>query len=117
MNRMTTAALCAAAALSCGSAAAKNGFADQSPLSITDFAICTAAAMKSGKGIAFYEKWSAPLTKRYAIIFPKKTPEQIDTYTTERINDKRRGLERKGVMTTQAFFKFYESNCKGYEPK
>lgn len=85
-------------------------------MDVTDLALCTAAAMKSGQGINTYQKWSAALEKRYKVIFPNLTAKQLDSYTAERTVDKRRELERRGIHTTPAFLKFFKDNCEPFSP-
>ncbi|MFN4317198.1 hypothetical protein [Acinetobacter parvus] len=85
-------------------------------LDVTDTAVCTAAAMKSQR-FNLYDIWAKELHNRYTLIFPQKSQKEIDEYTSERIMDKKRALERKGYTTKPAFLKFYDQNCKGYEPK
>lgn len=85
-------------------------------LDITDTALCTAAAMKSQR-FNVYDIWANELHNRYALIFSQKSQKELDEYTTERIFDKKRALERKGYTTKPAFLKFYNQNCKGFEPK
>ena len=95
-----------------------HGFAKKptTSLDVTDTALCTAAAMKSQR-FNIYDLWAKELHNRYALIFSKKSQKELDEYTTERIIDKKRALERKGYATKPAFLKFYNQNCKGYEPK
>ena len=91
-------------------------YADKSELDITDMAICTAAAMKSGNGIEIYKRWANALNARYKIIFPHLSDKERDIYTAERIMDKKKALNRKGYETTPTFKKFYSLNCKEYAP-
>lgn len=92
------------------------GYQDRSPLDITEFSVCTAAAMKSGKGLDFYMKWANALHKRYGVIFPTYSETKLSQYTSERVLDKVKGLNRNGYETRQAFLGFYEKNCAGSEP-
>lgn len=92
------------------------GFSDKSSLNITDFLICTSAAMKSGQGIDVFKKWSKPLQARYAVIYPNKSSKEIDSYSAERIVDKRKELNRMGIFTTPEFLRFYNQNCAPYAP-
>lgn len=85
-------------------------------LDVVDTALCTAAAMKSQR-FNVYDIWATELHNRYALIFPKKNQKELDQYTTERIIDKKRVLERKGYTTKPAFLQFYNQNCKRFEPK
>lgn len=85
-------------------------------LDVVDTAVCTAAAMKSQR-YNVYEVWVTELKNRYTLIFPNKSKNEIDEYTSERVLDKRRWLERKGYSTKPAFLKFYDMNCKDYIPK
>ncbi|MCH7381181.1 hypothetical protein [Acinetobacter higginsii] len=85
-------------------------------LDVVDTAVCTAAAMKSQR-FKVYDIWATELKNRYALIFPNKSKSELDEYTSERILDKKRGLERKGYSTKPAFLKFYNTNCKDFEPK
>lgn len=85
-------------------------------LDVVDTAVCTAAAMKSQR-YKVYDIWVTELKNRYAMIFPNKTNKELDDYTTERVLDKKRWLERKGYSTKPAFLKFYDMNCKDYIPK
>lgn len=84
-------------------------------LDVVDTALCTAAAYK--QDFKTFTLWSTELNNRYTLIFPQKTKDEIDSYTTERIQDKKRALERKGFSTKPALQKYYQMNCKGYEPK
>jgi hypothetical protein len=92
------------------------GFADHSSLGTVDLALCTAAAMKSGQGIPLYTRWSSALDARYKIIYPALSDAQRDAYTSERIIDKRKNLERRGIATAPAYLRFYGSNCESYQP-
>lgn len=85
-------------------------------LDVVDTAVCTAAAMKSQR-YNVYEVWVTELKNRYTLIFPNKSKNELDEYTSERVLDKRRWLERKGYSTKPAFLKFYDMNCKDYIPK
>lgn len=85
-------------------------------MGVTDIALCTAAAMKSGQGIDLYRKWSTALKRRYQAMHPSYTSEQLDGYTAERTIDKRRELERRGIHTTPAFLKFFKDNCEPFSP-
>lgn len=97
--------------------AAGQGFADKSDLGTTDLATCTAAAMKSGQGIELYQVWSSALDSRYKVIYPNLSDTDRDAYTSERILDKRRNLQTRGIGTAPAFRKFYDENCKAYLPQ
>lgn len=92
------------------------GFSDKSPLSTPDVALCAAAAMKSGQGFALYKKWVDALEARYKTIYPNLTAKESDAYTAERVLDKKRVLERKGIETAAAFKKFYLDNCSSAAP-
>lgn len=85
-------------------------------MDIVDLANCTAASMKMGNGISFYQKWADVLHVRYQKISPSKSFDEIDKYTSERIIDKKKGLERKGIQSQQAFTDYYNLNCKKSEP-
>ena len=85
-------------------------------MDITDLVNCTAASMKMGSGIAFYQKWADVLHVRYQKISPEKSFDDIDKYTSERILDKKRELERSGIRSQQAFTDYYNINCKKSEP-
>lgn len=85
-------------------------------MEVSDLALCTAAAMKSGQGIETYRKWSGALLKRYQVIYPNYTPKQLDSYAAERTLDKRRELERRGIHTGPAFLKFFKDNCEPFAP-
>lgn len=98
------------------SGAANAGYQDKSPLDITEFAVCTAAAMKNGKGLNFYMNWANALHKRYGVIFPTYSEAKLSQYTSERVLDKARYLNRNGIETRPAFAKFYDNNCAGNEP-
>ena len=99
-------------------AAGSEVFAKQptTSLDVTDTAVCTAAAMKSQR-FNVYDIWAKELHNRYALIYPKKSQKELDGYTTERIIDKKRALERKGYTTKPAFLEFYNQNCRKFEPK
>lgn len=86
-----------------------------SEIGVTDMATCTAAAMKSGVGAKVYTKWADALLKKYQSIYPNKSFNEVDSYTSERILDKKRRLQSKGYDTTLAFKKYYDINCKDYE--
>ncbi|WP_336916594.1 hypothetical protein [Acinetobacter modestus] len=85
-------------------------------LDVVDTAVCTAAAMKSQR-YNVYDVWVTELKNRYTLIFPNKSKNELDEYTSERVLDKKRWLERKGYSTKPAFLKFYDMNCKDYVPK
>lgn len=108
-------AVCAAL-LAMATAASAAGFADKSTLGTPDYALCTAAAMKSGQGFALYKSWVEPLNARYKVIYPNLSDKERDAYTAERVLDKRAALNRKGIATTPAFKAFYDTNCKPYGP-
>lgn len=90
---------------------------DNSKLGITDLAICTAAAMKSGYGIQTFTDWSETLEKRYHSIYPNLNAKELDLYTSERIKDKLNYLKRNGILTSFKFKEFYDNNCKSFYPK
>lgn len=92
-------------------------FPDKSELGTTDVALCTAAAMKSGQGIELYKVWSTALYSRYKLIYPKLSDADRDAYTSERIIDKRKSLQTRGIETAPAFKKFYDDNCRAYLPQ
>lgn len=94
----------------------KEGYADRSDLDITDFLICTAATLKTGP-VEKYVKWADALNARYSLIYPDKTLQQIQSYTTERVLDKRRYLQGKGIISKPANEDFYKKNCAASEPK
>jgi len=98
------------------SAALAQAFADSSSLGTVDLAVCTAAVMKSGQGIALYKTWSGALDERYKVIYPKLSDKERDAYTSERIIDKRRALEAKGIVTVPAYKRFYVENCNDARP-
>lgn len=102
--------------LSLAPAAALAKWPDKSQLDTPDLALCAAAAMKAGIGFGAYQPWAKALEKRYQTLYPKKTAQEIDAYTAERIIDKRKNLERQGLGTTPAFKKFYQDNCVNYHP-
>jgi hypothetical protein len=85
-------------------------------MDVTDIALCTAAAMKSGQGIEVYRRWSSALLKRYQVIYPNYSTQQLDAYTAERTLDKRKELERRGIHTRPAFQKFLKENCEPFAP-
>lgn len=91
-------------------------FSDKSELGTTDMALCTAAVMKAGMGIDAYRPWANALDARYRQMYPKKSANEVDSYTSERIVDKRRELERRGLGTSAAFKKFYKDNCESSHP-
>ena len=91
-------------------------FNDKSELGTTEVALCTAAVMKAGMGIDAYRPWAKALDARYRQMYPKKSVKEADSYTSERILDKRRELERRGLATTAAFKKFYKDNCESSHP-
>lgn len=98
------------------SVASGKSFSDKSPLETTDLAVCTAAAMKSGQGFNLYNRWVTALDARYKVIFPQLTSKERDSYTSERVIDKRKLLNRQGIFTPPAFRKFYTDNCHPYLP-
>lgn len=114
--KTTIALLALSASLAIAPATANAGYADKSPLNITDFAVCTAAVMKNGQGFNAYKTWVSALDARYKVIFPNMTEKERDAYAAERVIDKRKYLNRKGIETTPAFLRFYNENCKGFEP-
>lgn len=85
-------------------------------MKITDLTSCTAASMKMGNGIAFYEKWADVLHVRYQHTSPSKSFDEIDKYTSEMILDKKRELEKSGIHSQQAFTDYYDANCKKSQP-
>lgn len=89
---------------------------DISKMEVTDLAICTAAAMKSGNGIATYNDWSELLEKRYKSIYPKMSTQELDQYTAQRIQDKLSYLKQNGILTNFKFKEFYDKNCKIFYP-
>lgn len=80
-------------------------------MDVVDMTTCTAAAMKAGQGIELFTPWADALTLRYSKIHPNKSPQEIDSYTTERISDKRKYLQSIGISTATGFYKFYQQNC------
>jgi hypothetical protein len=98
------------------SSANAKGFADKSPLSTPDMAVCTAAAMKSGQGFDLYKRWVGALEARYKIIYSNLSPKEVDSYTAERVMDKKRSLNKKGIQTSSAFKNFYSVNCSDSTP-
>lgn len=83
-----------------------------SSMDVVDIAVCTAAAMKAGQGIELFRPWADTLTARYKKIYPNKSPEELDSYVTERMSDKRKYLESTGISTSAGFYKFYKQNCE-----
>lgn len=96
--------------------ASAKGFDDKSSLGTTDLALCTAAAMKSGQGFDLYNDWAKALDARYRRMYPQKSVAEVDAYTAERVVDKRKNLERRGIGTTPAYRKFYDENCAPFKP-
>lgn len=92
-------------------------FEDKSSLSTVDMAVCTAAAMKSGQGIQLYTTWANALEARYKRIYSNKSQKEIESYTVERVLDKRKKLNNDGISTTPAFKNFYTKNCADYAPQ
>ena len=77
-----------------------------------EVALCAAASMKIGQGIAIYKVWTGELSARYRKIYSDKSETEIEKYTSERITDKLDSLKEQGYSTPEAFLKFYKLNCK-----
>jgi hypothetical protein len=89
---------------------------DKSQLGTVDMVVCTAAVMKSGMRINVYNIWTTALRNRYKKMYPTKTVKEIDTYMSERIIGKRAKLENQGIYTAPAFKRFFDKNCKDFQP-
>lgn len=89
-----------------------DGFADKSSIDTPTMAKCTAAAMKINS--ALFGQWYDALLLRYTMIYKdSKTEKEIESYTLERILDKRRALNRDGIDSKRAYSKYFSNNCEG----
>jgi len=79
---------------------------------ITTVITCTGATLKMGdKGL--WDRWIAEASRRVAVAYPKKSPQQVEAYALERALDKRRSLEGEGLSSPRAFTEYYNKNCLG----
>ena len=88
------------------------GFPDGSDMGTPEMAKCAAAALKIE--MKLWKKWHSATEARYAIIYKgKKTPKQIESYTFERIMDKKKRLNSQGIDSKRAYKSYFNNNCSG----
>ena len=88
------------------------GFPDGSSLSSPAIAKCAAAALKFD--MQLWKKWYAATKGRYEIIYKDKmSAKEIESYTMERVFDKKAKLQREGFDSKRAFKKYFKMNCEG----
>ena len=87
------------------------GFPDKSDMSTPDMAKCSAAALKIEMNL--WKKWASATEARYALIYKDKSPDEVESYTFERIMDKKRYLNGKGIDSKRAYKNYFENNCAG----
>lgn len=81
-------------------------------MDIVQLAVCTAASMKIGQGVGVYKVWTEELINRYHKAHPEMSENDLESYSSQRIDDKLRFLKDKGINSEQSFIDYYESNCK-----
>ena len=92
-------------------AANASGFPDGSTMGTPEVAKCSAAALKID--MKTWKQWYVALEKRYSIIYSDKSKEELEAYTTERVMDKKKALNRNGIDSKRAFKNYFDINCAG----
>lgn len=88
-----------------------DGYPDGSDIGTPEMAKCSAAALKID--IKIWEQWYTALEKRYAIIYKNKSKKELQSYTIERVMDKKRSLNSLGIDSKRAYKNYFELNCAG----
>lgn len=88
-----------------------DGFPDGSHLGTPEMAKCTAAALKID--MKLWQQWYAALEQRYSIIYKEKGKKEIESYTIDRVFDKKRALNRLGIDSKRAYKNYFVQNCDG----
>lgn len=87
-------------------------YLDGSDMGTPEMAKCAAAALKIEKKL--WTDWYDALHSRYLIIYKDtKSPKQIESYTIERVMDKKLKLNRLGIDSKRGFKDYFDMNCKG----
>lgn len=88
-----------------------DGFDDKSKLGTPEVAKCAAAALKFD--LETWKTWHSILHERYKIIYKDRmSTRQIEDYTIERVQDKKRELMKSGIDSRNAYRNYWKKNCK-----
>ena len=88
------------------------GYPDGSTMGTPEMAKCAVAALKTD--MERWKKWSSALEQRYLVMYKvKMTEKEIQNYTFERVNDKKKELYSRGFDSKRSFEKYFEMNCAG----